>query len=155
MNYIDVVNILTTCAMRNPLVNSVYYVREARGANDIRYGAFILLHSNTSLSGSTSTYTFTALYADRLTSRGNNELEIHAQGEYVLSDIVNALRNDDRLIMTDDTITIEHFTHQWADDCAGAACQLSVQVVGDGLCEWEGTRCNCDADDSNDNREAL
>ena len=135
MTLLQVIRRLEEVALAQPAVASVvendaYRLNELP---DARYGviAFTQGRHSASADNGLKRYAFTLMYIDRLTEDHGNELEAQSTGDFVLDNILRTLAEEWEV----SAWTTQTFTQRFADDCAGAYCDVILGVpVSSGDC---------------------
>lgn len=109
--------------VRSIVENDVYRLNELP---DARYGVFAFTQGRhqKSADGTLNRYAFTLMYVDRLTESHDNELQAQSTGDFVLDNILRTLAQEWEV----GTWTTQVFTQRFADDCAGAYCEVLIGV---------------------------
>lgn len=136
MTLLQVIRRLEEVALAQPAVASVVE-NDADRLNalpDARYGVFAFVQGRhqASIENGLKRYAFTLIYIDRLTEDHGNELEAQSTGDFVLDNILRTLAEEWEV----SAWTTQTFTQRFADECAGAYCDviLGVPVSSGGLC---------------------
>lgn len=103
--------------------NDVYRLNELP---DAKYGVFAFTQGRhqASADGTLKRYAFTLMYVDRLTEDHGNELQVQSTGDFVLDNILRTLAEEWEV----SDWTTQTFTQRFADDCAGAYCEVLIGV---------------------------
>lgn len=116
---------LSTINVRTVIINDAYRINPIK---DVQYGAVVILQRRHDIGDTVSTYRLTLAYVDRLTTDLSNELDIQSDGMLTLTNIVNALDNDDS-IWVDRPLLFESFNQRfYSDECAGVMCDIELQA---------------------------
>lgn len=138
-NYLEIVNLLTGICKQHPLVNDVHYgIYHSSQCQDIQYGAIILTPESFSTDINTIGYSFNIMYVDRLTTDESNEIEIQSNGIDIIRGIVSILgEHEAGLFDYENSISINVFSRQFADNAAGAVGTINIQAPANiGECTW-------------------
>lgn len=144
-NYLELVDLIKQVSLMHPFVNSffegIYSV--AGEESNIKYGAIVLTPNTHQIGKQVSTYNFNIMYVDRTTKDRDNTLEVQSVGIDVLVEILSALI--DRFDMgIDESVTINVFKEQFADETAGALTTISIQVQSNiSECHWLDNEVKC------------
>lgn len=134
----------------HPDVNKVLYgVWRMGDEENIPYPLVAITKNNLStVNDSLLALNINILYADRLTDSRDNMEYIQSVGESVILECLNRIKNCGYKIAQTGNISIQPFTEQFADNCAGSAVTgLTLQIPSFiGQCEWlevdDCDRCN-------------
>jgi len=134
MTLAQVIDLIKECALAQPAVQIVVENDPSRLNHiaDARYGAFMFVqreHRET-IDG-LITYSFSFIYADRLTGEPDNEIAVQSVGIRVLSNILRAL--DERGLHSD-AWNFTTFRQRFTDLCAGAFCNVDLETEVDYIC---------------------
>ena len=134
MTLFQVIRRIEQVALAQPAIASVvendaYRLNEMA---DAKYGVFAFTQGRHQ--GDTSTgirrYVFTLMYIDRLTEDHGNEIEVQSTGDGVLENILRTLADEWEVGQW----LTQTFTQRFADDCAGAYCEVTFGVPANWRC---------------------
>lgn len=99
----------------------------------VRYGVVAWLQGEhrTQLDGSLWRWDFTLFYADRLTEKKDNEVEVQSVGIETLENILRQLAD---LGILAGEHTFRTFNERFSDECAGVFCNVTLEVPKDNIC---------------------
>ena len=119
-----------------PLVNSFYTSApyESWNVKETQYGSVSFVVTNVATRESSTTYTATLYYADRLTEDNSNVDSVHSDAATVIQTIVGALNTADEFISVSYPVSITLFEQDFADALAGGYATLSIMTEGMGEC---------------------
>lgn len=136
MDLYTTIKTIETMAAKQPPVaticrNDVY---ELNAVKAVRYGVFAWTQGAHRLTADGSGYRFAfyLYYIDRLTDGATNRLEVQSVGVEVLRNIIAGL---EALGVANDGATIRTFTESFADECAGAYAEVTLEVPAAYICE--------------------
>lgn len=133
----DIVTTIINIAQAQPSVNYAYEgdVYKLNELKDIKYGVSVLTQQQHKQQGDFIYFNFIIYYVDRLTSTGDNRLNVQSTGIDTLSNIIKSLGQID---FDFDSVTYQTFTQRFESECAGAYAQISFIAPEDGCAEhWE------------------
>lgn len=93
--------------------------------DDAHYGVVAIIQREHSVSDNVATYRFQLAYIDRLTEDKGNEVDIQSEGVMVISNIVNALIEDNADIELNGDISFSVFNERFKDDCGGVLADVA------------------------------
>ena len=99
---------------------------------DAQYGTFAWTQQQHALSGDLLEFSFAFFYVDRLTADASNEIEIQSVGVQTLTGIIRRLEAEG--VMPAGDVTFQTFNEKFADLCAGAWCNVRLQVSAEWVC---------------------
>ena len=134
MTLFEVIRTIEGFALAEPSVamvvpNDVFRLNSTPAA---KYGVFAWTQQQHSLDGDFHVFSFAMFYVDRLTEDKSNEIEIQSVGVATLSDIVR--RCEDAGIVPLGEVTFTTFNQRFVDECAGAWCNVRLQVPATWVC---------------------
>ena len=115
-------NALATPNVGGVIVNDVF--RE-NFWDDAHYGVVAIIQREHSVSDNIATYRFQLAYIDRLTEDKGNEVDIQSEGVMVISNIVNALIEDNADIEMNGDMSFSVFNERFKDDCGGVLADVA------------------------------
>lgn len=122
--------LIETIADKQPNVNTIVKSGDIFDLNkkaDVDYSAFCLTQQPHTETEDFRTYHFYMFYVDRLTADGTNKIAVQSTAIEVLNNVIKTLRNNDELELIG-TITYNTFTQRFSSECAGAYCDISIEV---------------------------
>lgn len=136
MNLKETIDKLNSIAISQPNVNdyiksgNIYDLSENRNAN---FSVFCVTQGTHSydFENGYNTFNFILYYVDRLTSDGNNKIEIQSTAIETLKNIIRTYSKETDVDIA--TADFEVFTESFAQLCAGAYTTISV-IVDDNNC---------------------
>lgn len=135
MNLLQVIRAIERTAAGEPAVGTIVRndIFRLNAAPSVRYGAFAWLQGDhrTEPGSGLMQYTFTFFFADRLTEDRRNEIEVQSVGIETLENILRQLEAAG-IFPLERTFTT--FNQRFSDECAGAFCQVVLEVAKDGVC---------------------
>jgi hypothetical protein len=93
--------------------------------DDAHYGVVAIIQREHSVSDNIATYRFQLAYIDRLTEDKGNEVDIQSEGVMVISNIVNALIEDNADIEMNGDMSFSVFNERFKDDCGGVLADVA------------------------------
>lgn len=134
----QLIDILLKVSDMQPAVCNAYEgdVYEINTLSDVQYANIVITQGAHSVDTDFSTYGFTIFYIDRLVKDKSNKLEVQSLGIEVLRNIVSTLE-EYYDIEVSKPYSITTFTERFADECAGAYAQITIQVNNNGICADE------------------
>lgn len=135
MNLFQTIKAIEKTAALQPNVGTVVRndVFRLSASPVVRYGAFAWLQNEhtTDADSALITYNFTFFWVDRLKADHSNEVEVQSQGIEALENILRSLPD---LGLFPAAYSFRTFTERFADDCAGAFCNVALETAKDTLC---------------------
>lgn len=132
----QVIKAMEVVASQQPSVNMVVQndIFRLNGKPDARYGVFGWTQGQHSGSADSSlfTYAFTLFYVDRLKEDLSNQIEVQSVGIQTLDNILRRL--DDLGIFIISSYSFQTFNQRFVDECAGAFCNVTLQVPVSSMC---------------------
>lgn len=132
----QVIKAMEVVASQQPSVNMVVQndIFRLNGKPDARYGVFGWTQGQHSSSADSSffTYAFTLFYVDRLKADLSNQIEVQSVGIQTLDNILRRL--DDLGIFISSSYSFQTFNQRFVDECAGAFCNVTLQVPVSSMC---------------------
>lgn len=99
---------------------------------DAQYGAFAWTQQQHTIGDDLNYFSFAFFYVDRLTEDRSNEIEVQSVGIDTLSGILRRLETED--IPAVGAVTAQTFNQRFADECAGAWCNVRLEVPAENVC---------------------
>lgn len=120
----EIVTTIEGIANSQPSVNQVFEgnVYQLNELKDIKYGVSVITQGQHKQQGGFLYFNFIIYYIDRLTSTGDNRLNVQSTAIDTLSNIIKSM-NDLDFDFQD--ITYQTFTQRFEAECAGAYAQVS------------------------------
>lgn len=135
MTLLETIRIIERVAAGQPAVNMIVQndIFRLNAAPSARYGVFGWTQGIHRRDAGTDIYNFafTFFYIDRLTEDQGNQVEVQSVGVQTLNNIVRSL--DEGGIETTD-LSFQTFNQRFTDECAGAFCNVTLNVPVDGSC---------------------
>lgn len=152
MNYFGIVQTIRDATHRHPFVHSFYYEQyTAQDIENIEYPAVILTPETITNSGGILAYSFNLMYVDRLQAGDVNLIEVESVGVDVLQDLLFDVEDELPTGELEDGLSINVFSRQFADDCAGAVLTFTIDIPrGQGECLWYKTEDANECDESDE-----
>lgn len=120
--------------------SNVRYVNEGdiytlNSLPNIEYGVFYITQNKHSITADFNliNYNLNLFYVDRLTTDGNNKLDIQSAGMITLTNIINIFKNNFDVDVVGDVV-FQPFTQRFGDECAGVYCTITINAdnpIGD------------------------
>lgn len=126
MTLIEIYNLIETLSLSQPNVHS--FVKEFADLNreDAEYSSIICQQRSHIHTDGFMTYNFYLGYADKMSDKENDEVEIHSTGITILNTVISLLNeNTDLYAGASEFITA---TEKFEAEAAVVYCALSVQV---------------------------
>lgn len=131
MNILQLNDILKAVSMKVPTVNSYYSrdVYEVWNTTEVKYGSMAFNLQNTRQTDKSRTFEGVLYYADRLTEDNSNFLDIYADADNAIANVLFELKD-----MTEETefeigdFQIVHFQQKFADMLAGGYATITITV---------------------------
>jgi hypothetical protein len=136
MNYFEVNNLIKRAFMAHPFVGNVYSdVYKDDHTENIEYPCVVYNVQNVSVnSDNTQSLQMIVYYIDRLTAEEDNAIQVQSTGISTITEVMNALQGVDD-VDVDGALPFTPFKGQFADNCAGVYCNLTMVYVTDmGTC---------------------
>lgn len=131
MNLAQIIQYITNVAKEHPLVKTViegdvYQLNSL----EVKYGVFCITQpmNNVIKDDNIKKYTFTIFYVDRLTEDESNKLVIQTDGINTIHEVFNYITTNAQTVDVSIPITFTTFTEKFADKCAGAYANITVEV---------------------------
>lgn len=93
--------------------------------DDAHYGVVAIIQREHSISDNIATYRFQLAYIDRLTEDKGNEVDIQSEGVMAISNIVNALVEDNADIEMNGDMSFSVFNERFKDECGGVLADVA------------------------------
>lgn len=93
--------------------------------DDAHYGVVAIIQREHSVSDNIATYRFQLAYIDRLTEDKGNEVDIQSEGVMAISNIVNALVEDNADIEMNGDMSFSVFNERFKDECGGVLADVA------------------------------
>ena len=102
---------------------------------DARYGVVAIVQREHSISDNLAIYRFQLGYIDRLTESKDNEVDIQSEGVMTISNIVNALVEDNPDIEMNGEMSFSVFNERFKDECGGVLADVAFITTSPmGIC---------------------
>ena len=134
---INILNeILKGVSEQIPLVNSFYTLSpyDSWNVSEVKYGSVSFVVTDIQTRQSTTTYTATLYYGDRLLEDGSNRDSVYSDSATVIQTIVGALNQCDEYIEVAYPVSITLFEQDFVDHIAGGYATLTISSTGMGEC---------------------
>ena len=103
--------------------------------DDAHYGVVAIIQREHTISDNLATYRFQLGYIDRLTESKDNEVDIQSEGVMTISNIVNALVEDNPDIEKDGDMSFSVFNERFKDECGGVLADVAFTTSSPlGIC---------------------
>lgn len=103
--------------------------------DDAHYGVVAIIQREHTISDNLATYRFQLGYIDRLTESKDNEVDIQSEGIIVISNIVNALIEDNTDMEMNGDMSFSVFNERFKDDCGGVLADVAFTTTSPmGIC---------------------
>ncbi|MCD8041526.1 MAG: hypothetical protein LUH10_00525 [Tannerellaceae bacterium] len=138
-NYLELVKLISNICLAHPLVNDVHYgIYHSSQCENIEYGAIILTPGSMDTTVNTIEYNFNLMYVDRLKADESNELEVQSNGIDVIRGIISVIAEHHSMLLDyEDTVNVNVFSRQFADNVAGAVAPIRIKAPSNlGECAW-------------------
>lgn len=130
MNILELNKLIESVALTVPNVNSYSGddVYEVWNTTEIKYGSMSFNLQTTSQTNNTRTFIGVLYYADRLTEDKSNRLQVYADADNAISNVLTFLadNSEDQISIADYQIT--HFQQKFADYLAGGYATVNITV---------------------------
>ena len=130
MNLFELITYINSLADNQHNVNTIVKsgnIYDLNTAGDIEYGAFCITQQPHNEVEGWRTYSFYLFMVDRLLADKSNKIEIQSAAIDTLSNIINILKNNDELEVSDN-VTYHTFTQRFSSECGGAYCLVNISV---------------------------
>jgi hypothetical protein len=124
-------------SVRHIVRNDVFRLNEI---TDAQYGVFAWTQQQHTIGDELHYFAFAFFYVDRLTDNRSNEIEVQSVGIDTLSGILRRLETED--IIAVGTVTAQTFNQRFADECAGAWCNVRLEVPAETVCPDDNKEIN-------------
>lgn len=135
MTLLDVIDRINAAALSQPQVGEVVEndIYKLNARKDAAYGVFGWIQGmhRGSVTGETTGWSFTLVYADRLTADRSNEKEVQSVGAQVLRNVLMVLYEQG---IVPEGYTMQAFTQRFSDECAGMMCNVVLDALNDDIC---------------------
>lgn len=135
MTLLETIRLIESVAAAQPDVKMIVQndIFRLNAAPDARYGVFGWTQGihRTDADSPFYQFAFTFFYIDRLTEDQGNQVEVQSVGVQTLHNIIRTI--DDGGIETSD-VSFQTFNQRFADECAGAFCNVTLMVPVNGSC---------------------
>lgn len=102
---------------------------------DAHYGVVAIIQREHTISDNLAIYRFQLGYIDRLTEDKSNEVDIQSEGVITISNIVNALVEDNPDIEIDGNMSFSVFNERFKDECGGVLADVAFTTTSPmGIC---------------------
>lgn len=139
MTLYELISELNRIALRQPNVRTAKEgnIYDTMNANpSIKYGVFFITQGTHTDEEYWDHYSLTLFYIDRLQSDlEDNRLQVQSIGKEILRNIVQIFCNHYDIDYP--TVSYTTYTQRFADECAGAYCQLILDLPKELICEEE------------------
>ena len=136
MTLYKVIETLKMLAMKHPNVNSAYEgnIYDIMNASpEQKYASVVLTQQPHTQDETYDYYGFSLFYVDRLVDdMDENRVQIQSTAKNMLSNIIKAFC--DEFDAECDRIEFHTFTEKFADECAGAYCTITINILKDITC---------------------
>lgn len=123
---------LATPNVGGVIVNDVF--RENFWEN-AHYGVVAIIQREHTISDNLAIYRFQLGYIDRLTEDKSNEVDIQSDGIVIISNIVNALIEDNTDMEMNGDMSFSVFNERFKDDCGGVLADVAFITTSPmGIC---------------------
>lgn len=137
MTLYTVIETIKMLALKHPNINSAYEgnIYDIMNANPgQKYASVVLTQQQHTQDDIYEHYNFNIFYVDRLVGNmEDNRLQIQSTGKNMLSNIIKAFCEE--FDAECDTINFHTFTERFADECAGAYCTITIDMVKEINCD--------------------
>ena len=130
MNLLQIITYINGLADAQPNINTIVKsgnIYDLNTAGDVEYGAFCLTQQPHNDTDGWRTYSFYLFVVDRLLADKSNKIEIQSAAMDALSNIINVLKNNDELEISEN-VTYHTFTQRFASECAGCYALINISV---------------------------
>ncbi len=135
-NYYEFVKGVERTCRAHPLVSGFYTERYRLSTSDDVSHPAVMKNNGREIGGSVTCIDFNLLYVNRLTESRQNLTEIQCVGADAIAEIVNALRNQFDMDVTE-AFKIRILEEQFADNVAGAFGAVRIKMASNiGACDW-------------------
>lgn len=137
MMNVNIINkLIKSISEQIPLVRSFGTLSpyEFWNVQEVKYGSVSFVITNVRTRETTTTYTASLYYADRLTEDCSNRDSIWSDSSTVIQTIVGALNQSDEYIEVNYPVNITLFEQDFADKLAGGYANIEISVEGMGEC---------------------
>mgnify|MGYP006923233827 CR=1 FL=1 len=135
MTLAQLIRLFEGIAKEQPSINMIVQqdVFRINSAPSLKYGVFAWTQGQHSGSiNGMQAYSFSLFYVDRLLEDLSNQIEIHSVGCETLANILRTLESVYDLEIG--SYTMQVFNQRFTDECAGVYCDVTIQVLPNGLC---------------------
>lgn len=102
---------------------------------DAHYGVVAIIQREHTISDNLAIYRFQIAYIDRLTESKSNEVDIQSEGVITISNIVNALVEDNADIEMYGDMSFSVFNERFKDECGGVLADVAFTTASPmGIC---------------------
>lgn len=137
-NYHELIRYIENVCIQHPYVNSFFYgIYQAHETPDICYGAIILTPGEVVTTRNTTDFSFNIMYIDRLTNDRANITQVQSEAIDAIRVILSVIAEDSKVIDYEQSVTLNVFTDQFADNVAGAVGRIEFSLPSNiGECAW-------------------
>ena len=123
---------LATPNVGGVIVNDVF---RANFWDDAHYGVVAIIQREHSISDNFAIFRFQLAYIDRLTEDKENEVEVQSEGVMVISNMVNALVEDNADVEMNGEMSFSVFNERFKDECGGVLADVAFTTPSPmGIC---------------------
>lgn len=123
---------LATPNVGGVIVNDVF---RANFWEDAHYGVVAIIQREHTISDNLATYRFQLAFIDRLTENKENEVEVQNEGVMVISNVVNALVEDNADVELNGEMSFSVFNERFKDECGGVLADVAFTTSSPmGIC---------------------
>lgn len=102
---------------------------------DAHYGVVAIIQREHTISDNLAIYRFQLAYIDRLTESKSNEVDIQSEGVITISNIVNALVENNADVEVDGDMSFSVFNERFKDECGGVLADVAFTTASPmGVC---------------------
>lgn len=129
MNLIQLKELLRQYVLEQPIKPNVMFgsIYENLNTDERKYPMFNIDFESVNNNSNTLTYNIIVYFADRLTEDSSNMFEVQSDGVTSIHLFIQKLKYIDEITVTD-TVNINLFEQQFADNCGGAWARIMLTV---------------------------
>lgn len=132
MNYFEFNALIKNAFGKHPFVNNIYSdVYRDDHTDNIVYPCVVYNVQSISVNtDGTTSVSMVVYFIDRITPEGDNVIQVQSLGISAITEVLNAIKDIDDVDILE-SFTFTPFRNQFADNCAGVFCNVTLLFVSD------------------------